>query len=362
MKDFIENLLKCLNSEPDRETADHENRIMCRRLLLTGAFACLISLACSLISRNTISYSALLGAAGFWVIGSLFLPDREQPYKNATRILEVISVLILFLTAYVETSANRDQPLFVIILLLTVIPALIMDRPRKLLTIILLLFGITAFLSFISSPADIFTQNLNRLIPACFVSCVFCCYTAHNRIQMVKMHKTVRQISERDPLTGVLNRGGGSLMIRDCIAQQISGTFVIIDVDDFKSVNDTYGHQHGDAVLKKVADTLKNSFKSTDIVMRLGGDEFVVYVAGMADYQVAQSRLKTLVDHLHQIPVYDEPGNCISVSAGAVINEGSYPDYESLYKAADNCLYKAKEQGKNCFVLYDVSYKETDDK
>lgn len=70
---------------------------------------------------------------------------------------------------------------------------------------------------------------MSRLIPLGFVSCVFSCHTAHNRIRMVKKHKTAMSAADQDPLTGILNRGGGSFMIKNCIRQQISGTFMILD-------------------------------------------------------------------------------------------------------------------------------------
>lgn len=147
------------------------------------------------------------------------------------------------------------------------------------------------------------------------------------------------------------------MMIRNCVDRQESGTFLIIDVDNFKHVNDAYGHQQGDEVLRRLADTLRMSFKGTDVVMRMGGDEFVVYAVGMVDYTVVCRRLEQLVESVHQIMINEKDQEHVTVSIGGVINDGSYPSYDSLFRMADKYLYKIKEKGKDGFLVHNVSYR-----
>jgi diguanylate cyclase (GGDEF)-like protein len=90
--------------------------------------------------------------------------------------------------------------------------------------------------------------------------------------------------------------------------------------------------------------------------MRMGGDEFIVYSIGMVDYKVCQNRLGQLVERMHSIKFGETDGQYVTVSIGAVINDGTYPTYESLYQVADGLLYTTKERGKDGFTVNSKSY------
>jgi diguanylate cyclase (GGDEF)-like protein len=135
------------------------------------------------------------------------------------------------------------------------------------------------------------------------------------------------------------------------------GAFAIIDVDDFKHVNDTYGHAAGDEVLKKVAATLQTSFRESDVVMRMGGDEFVVYAVGMADIRNVEGKLEQLKAQMHKIILDDQGRDYVTTSVGCIINLGSYPDYEAISQEADKLLYSVKIEGKDNFKCSDKEYK-----
>jgi len=135
------------------------------------------------------------------------------------------------------------------------------------------------------------------------------------------------------------------------------GTFIILDIDDFKHVNDTYGHAMGDEVLSAVSMTLSSSFRSSDIVMRMGGDEFIVYAPGLVNYFFIDGKLTQINARMREITCASGRDN-ITVSMGAVINDGTYPTYEALFNEADTLLYEMKQHGKNGFRLQDRTYEE----
>lgn len=158
----------------------------------------------------------------------------------------------------------------------------------------------------------------------------------------------LRQKAEHDPLTGLANRG-----FFDSLQQILKGdiplTLFLMDVDYFKSVNDTYGHKVGDQVLKKVASALQKTFRSQDFVMRIGGDEFVAVIThitldqrSVLDQKIASIReyLSTTDDNL---PV-------VTLSIGAAFSEQGFTD--DLYVLADKALYYVKEHGRNGYALY----------
>jgi putative two-component system response regulator len=100
---------------------------------------------------------------------------------------------------------------------------------------------------------------------------------------------------------------------------------------------------------------LASSFRATDIVMRMGGDEFIVYAPGLTNYFFIDGKLQQLNEKMRNITCQNGRDN-ISVSIGAVINDGSYPNYEELFNEADSILYEVKSTGKNSFRLQDRPY------
>lgn len=161
--------------------------------------------------------------------------------------------------------------------------------------------------------------------------------------------KLMRRIAETDPLTGVANRQKSTQDLEEMLSlanrHQQPLSFTILDLDQFKQVNDRYGHAAGDTVLRQVGYLLQQSFQSEDVIARWGGEEFVVGMYGMTS-EAAVQRLITLVKLLEQQPFYDAEGQLFQVSLSAGIAQ--YPqdgnDLRSLYRSADTALQQAKKK------------------
>lgn len=166
----------------------------------------------------------------------------------------------------------------------------------------------------------------------------------------------IRQDKERleydakhDNLTGVFNRAAYEEIIAQQERRHIG--FLIIDVDYFKQINDTYGHQTGDRVLKRVANVLSQNFRSEDSICRIGGDEFAVIMV------YADSSLKDLVvEKLENIArmLRDEAGGVpgVTLSIGIAFSDRKDPQ-GSIYEDADKALYRAKEMGRDTYAFYE---------
>jgi diguanylate cyclase (GGDEF)-like protein len=153
-----------------------------------------------------------------------------------------------------------------------------------------------------------------------------------------------------DPLTGLLNRN--SLLPRfielsyqaRLTRQYVS--LIICDVDNFKSVNDLYGHDRGDAVLRDIAYELRKRLRSFELIYRLGGEEFLILLPGIhhAEGVEIAERLREAIEMAH--PTGLQTTLSLGVSSGC----GEQVDYDTLFKAADEALYNAKRRGRNCVV------------
>ena len=162
-----------------------------------------------------------------------------------------------------------------------------------------------------------------------------------------KRTEALRHAAERDPLTGLFNRGAYNEFLKD----DVSGTaLLLIDIDDFKSVNDNYGHDTGDALLKKVAGLIAGSFREKDLPCRLGGDEFAVIMTdvqpGLKDAIARKIELITreLADGSDGLPA-------VTVSAGIAFGSTSL-DADEIYHNADTALYFVKEHGRNGYRFF----------
>ncbi len=153
----------------------------------------------------------------------------------------------------------------------------------------------------------------------------------------------LRYQAEHDPLTGIMNRGAFDHMRRLFKTRIAPLGLLIIDVDKFKLVNDRYGHEVGDEVLKKVAKLLEDGFRATDYPARIGGDEFAVILTSVTPEQrtVIESKISSINSRLMN-PVDDMPR--VSLSVGGAFSEAGFTD--DLYQKADLALYDVKKHGR----------------
>ena len=155
-----------------------------------------------------------------------------------------------------------------------------------------------------------------------------------------------------DGLTNILNRktfiSRSKELISLCLRKQEKISFLLIDIDDFKKINDKYGHFVGDAVLQDFADTLKKQLRDYDLFGRYGGEEFAILLPG-ADEKAVQEVAERLRSTIENSSVDAGSNIKYTISVGFFsILPGEETDIDMLYKLCDQALYLAKSQGKNC--------------
>ncbi len=162
--------------------------------------------------------------------------------------------------------------------------------------------------------------------------------------------------AERDSLTKLLNKDAGKKKITDYLAhypQGASCAMLIIDLDDFKLVNDQFGHLYGDAVLSKVGHEIKRHFKGHDIVCRIGGDEFLVLVRGLTDRMLLEERCRRLIASFCESLKAQNANLMVSCSIGIALAPEHGKTYYELFTHADQALYRAKAMGKNTYAFFE---------
>lgn len=168
--------------------------------------------------------------------------------------------------------------------------------------------------------------------------------------EQINAKKELEKAADKDPLTGLFNRKAGQNRIENAMHSSGGYLFVIMDLDNFKQVNDLYGHQQGDRALHEFAALLTHTFRRTDILFRLGGDEFGVFFSAPRNLGVLERKLNSVVQSYQALTQKHWPAARSSVSIGGVY--GQLPrEFSELYRTADQVLYEVKNAGKGAVLI-----------
>lgn len=176
--------------------------------------------------------------------------------------------------------------------------------------------------------------------------------------KLKRMNENLTEISIKDSLTGLYNRRHFEVFFEDKLNQikrhNHNLAICVIDIDNFKFYNDNYGHHIGDVVLVEVAKTLKSQVhRSLDLVARYAGDEFIIVLYDVK-FDSLEMMAKRIVEAIADLQIEAANGDTliVSISMGITTASGDCEtNSEELFKAADNALFKAKDEGKNCYVI-----------
>lgn len=167
--------------------------------------------------------------------------------------------------------------------------------------------------------------------------------------------------AEHDALTGLLNRGTTMKRIERYLHNEgATGTHALfmLDLDNFKNVNDTYGHRAGDRVISRAAAAIRSTFREADVVGRIGGDEFFILMKNTERAWIVRKKAKDLLDALRLACSSTDEGVELTCSVGISLYRADHKSLETLYAEADAALYRAKAAGKDRFAYSDTA--ETD--
>lgn len=166
--------------------------------------------------------------------------------------------------------------------------------------------------------------------------------------------QTLKRKAEQDALTGMYNKITSHSLIRSYLQDKPDevSALMIIDIDNFKSINDTLGHLYGDAVLTELSRVMRRSFRDADILGRVGGDEFIVFLKGISSVDNARLNAEKVLRLFSELRSKGKIDTFISCSIGVALYPIDGEDFTTLYRSADHALYQAKKEGKNRYAIY----------
>ena len=174
------------------------------------------------------------------------------------------------------------------------------------------------------------------------------------RIREFVLTRKINIQKDLDDLTGLKNKGAITRKINEYLLDESKnkGLMILLDVDRFKAINDTFGHDVGDVVLNKLGTFLLNKFINGEIVGRFGGDEFIIFVKNVNDTEYATHIAAEIIDGASNFITFPEQKEPIQISMGIAIYQGLEKNYSEIFKKADIALYKTKADRKEGYSFY----------
>lgn len=175
-----------------------------------------------------------------------------------------------------------------------------------------------------------------------------------DRMSGKKKSAGLLHLAETDQLTGLYNKVTTERKIQEFIEENpdLQSMLFVLDIDNFKKINDTMGHAFGDEVLREIGLGLKQQFRASDIIGRAGGDEFIILLKNLKEEEYIIREAQKLESFFRGLQVGTYTKYSVTASIGCAIFSRDGDSFEKLYKQADEALYKAKQRGKNQLAFY----------
>lgn len=194
--------------------------------------------------------------------------------------------------------------------------------------------------------------SVSYIITELFILLVYGIVQQYEALKLEKEH-----IAMFDSMTGLLNSGTVQNKISDILASDKdleSSAMLVIDVDNLKTINDSFGHQAGTTAICSVSNSLKKMFQATDILGRYGGDEFVVFLKGFdGGREQLEKKLHSVLREISSQKIIEQNDLKVSCTIGAAFATAETKGFETLFMRADKALYQAKQSGKNTYLFYE---------
>lgn len=315
-------------------------------------FLYIASLFNHLLKINQIFY---ICAFIYSVISSLFFFILRKD-SIIPQFLIYLSISLLFIFGCFISANNSAVPATTFIGLLLITPMFMIDKPFWMaieLSAASTLFLIWMY--FIKSP-DIWMTDVINVIIFTIVGIFLNIIANSLRIKEFVLTREINIQKDTDELTGLKNKSALTKEINDFLIDSLTdkGIMFMLDIDRFKSINDTYGHDIGDRVIAQLGTFLGKIFTKNEITGRFGGDEFIIFIKNNDNMDTVKNFADEIVNGVSQNVVLPDNKQIISVSIGIAIYKGHETNYSDLFKKADIALYKAKASTEKRYCVYNA--------
>lgn len=329
-----------------------------KRLILfcfIGFFINLLLLLLSIILNNHLISDGSHLYLIMIFISTIYLIILNFIFKNKDKkfvtILFYIYILIsLYCYKTLDVNYNLNSTASLLCMIYIVSGYLFVDIPIRYICVTLIFTIWLCIDTWSLKPYNLAVMDITNCFIAYIIGTCMCYYHFNERLsKVIEMEKTEKE-RDTDYLTGLYTRIATENDITECLQNKAKkSVMIMVDLDDFKSINDNYGHNMGDKILQQVANVMKGCFRKDDIVSRIGGDEFIIFIPDIPNRKFAQEKVELLRNEINKIKIDED--KYLTCSIGI-----SFPketkDYDELFKEVDSAMYEAKKSSKNSFKIY----------
>ncbi len=265
-----------------------------------------------------------------------------------------VALLLVFIA--ISVFPYPDTPQIYVTLCFMLMPVTLIQRPRVLLIIYALSEALFLLLVVKFKTTSCAQQDIFNSIASLLFSLIVMNTTNRLRQRDYRARMEFKRLSVTDQLTGLLNKASFEAQCRaylDLRRKDERCALMIIDIDDFKAINDTYGHHNGDLLLHAMGELINGTFRQSDIKGRVGGDEFGVMLAGAPGPNEIRRRLAGLQRSLLEVSGENVALHA-TCSIGVIITDKVHVDYNAMFSAADAAMYEVKGQTKNGSIFHNI--------
>ncbi|MBO4573000.1 MAG: diguanylate cyclase [Clostridia bacterium] len=310
----------------------------------------LFSFANTIMSMNRWFY---LGAFLYSVIAIVAFTFLKKDSLIAQLVI-YLSMSVLFLFGAFINLNKPDHNATTFIVLLVVAPMFMIDKPYFMTIELSIASAIYLIWMHGVKPDYVWQIDMANAITFTVVGSFLNIISNSLRIREFVLTRQIRIQKDTDEMTGLKNKGSLTREINEYLADPATdkGVLFILDVDRFKAINDTYGHDVGDKVIVNLGKFLSERFTKGEVIGRFGGDEFILFIKDADDVESACRIAEDIVSGVFESVELPDKSEKLSLSIGIAAYNGKEKNYSELFKKADEALYKAKASKDGRYCLY----------
>lgn len=325
-------------------------RVLHCLMTLVFAFLFVNSLVVDIMKSNMVFY--LVALIYSVVVTCLFLFILKKDSILAQLVI-YLSISLLFLFGGLITQNKPGIPATAFIVFLIIAPMFMLDKPYFMAIELGVASSVFIVWMHYVKPYDVWRMDLINIIIYSVIGFIIHVISNSIRIKEFVLTKKINIQKDTDGLTGLKNKSATTRAINEYLADKTKdkGIMYLLDIDNFKSINDTYGHDVGDSIIYQFGKFLKETFNNNEIVGRFGGDEFIVFIKDTDDYGYAVEVARKVAEGAPEYVKFPDD-NKLSVGIGLSLYRGEEQNYSEIFKKADVALYKTKADRTVKFNVY----------
>ena len=269
------------------------------------------------------------------------------------QFLIYLSIIMLLLFGCFVTSNKPSIPGTTFMVFLIITPLFMIDKPYYMIIVLLGATAVYITWMYYVKDYDIWRLDMADAIVFMVLGMVIHVISNSIRIKEFVLFREINIQKDIDDMTGLMNKGSLSRHINEYLADKTKnkGLLFFLDINYFKSINDTFGHDIGDDVIHQLGSFLATKFTNGELVGRFGGDEFIIFIKDNDDVKYAEKVALEVANESTEYLKLPDPNRKITVSMGIAIYHGEEKNYSELLKKADVALYATKEHRENKYSI-----------